>query len=162
MSRVILGIDPGLGGALAFLELGRGLRAVHDIPTLVGANGKTVLDMAGLFDLIAGDSDVIHVALEQVGARPGQGVSSVFRFGQVFGAIEMAVAAAQLPLMRVTPSKWKGRLGLSSDKGAARSRAVEIFPSHAESFRRVKDADRAEAALIASYAAGELSARGLL
>jgi len=86
-----------------------------------------------------------------VAARPGQSAPATFRFGQGYGAIEMALAAHKIPVQYVTPSQWKKHFGLSKDKGASRGLATQRFPSHASDFQRVKDDGRAEAALIALY-----------
>jgi len=94
--------------------------------------------------------------IEQVAAMRGQGVTSMFRFGQSYGATQMAVAAHKIPMQFVTPAKWKSYLGLSRDKGVSRSLASQRFPKQADLFKRVKDDGRAEAALLALY--GKLSA----
>ena len=91
--------------------------------------------------------------LEQVSAMPGQSAPATFRFGQGYGAIEMALAAHQIPVKYVTPSVWKKHFKLSKDKGASRGLATRHFPQHADAFARVKDDGRAEAALIALYGA---------
>lgn len=94
--------------------------------------------------------------LEQVHAMPKQGVSSTFRFGQCYGALQMAVVGHGYEVHDVTPQKWKKHFGLSNDKGVSRSVASQRFPQCAELFKRVKDDGRAEAALMALYGAEEL------
>lgn len=147
----IFGVDPGFSGAIAELrEDGR--LSVYDMPTVPGAKGKTELNHAAILDLLtAGIEDTTVMWLERVGARPNQGVSSMFRFGQQLGALEMAAAAQGLPLRFVTPATWKAHFGLSADKGVARGEAMRRFPAHAAQFSRAKDDGRAEATLIALY-----------
>ena len=127
---------------------------VEDMPVVPGAKGKTELSMRAAYELLATDGERAVVWLERVGARPGQGVSSMFRFGQQLGALEMAAAAHGHELRYVTPSVWKKYHGLSADKGVARGEAMNRFPLLAELFRRVKDDGRAEACLIALYGQG--------
>lgn len=152
---VVYGIDPGFTGAVAELYPEEGKLYVHDMPTLPGQKGKVELDCHSLLDLLSVGDPIwpgrSSVWLEKVGARPGQGVSSMFRFGQQLGALEMAAAANKHRLRWVTPTAWKKHFGLSADKGAARKVAMERFPANAASFARVKDDGRAEAALIALY-----------
>lgn len=151
---IVYGIDPGFSGAIAELHVQRGKLYVHDMPTVPGQKGKPELAMRPLFDLLEADAPAV-VWLEKVGARPGQGVSSMFRFGQQLGALEMAVAAHMHQLRYVTPAAWKKHFGLVADKGAARSIAMQRFPEQAQLFARVKDDGRAEAALIALYGADQ-------
>lgn len=152
---ILIGIDPGLTGAIAFLD-GDGLQAVWDMPTVTNAKGKPELSLHSLIAML--DHPGARVWLEKVGAMPGQGVSSMFRFGQVVGAIECACAANRLPVQYVTPAVWKKHFGLVKDKDAARGLALQRFPDAAQSFARKKDAGRAEAALIALYGAERASA----
>lgn len=148
----ILGIDPGFSGGVASLNLATGALNVFDMPVLTNKKGKTELNHLLLFELMAPPQDCqIMAVLEQVASRPGQGVSSTFRFGQGYGAIEMALAAHKIPVRYVTPTQWKKHFGLSKDKGASRGLATQRFPSHTKEFIRVKDDGRAEAALIAMY-----------
>lgn len=148
MSRIIIGVDPGFGGAVA--ALGDTFASVDDMPTVAGAKGKTELNHAALF-MLMDYVDPATVWLEKVGARPGQGVSSMFRFGQQVGAIEMAAAASGHELRYVTPATWKAYFGLSADKGVARGYAMKRFPHLADQLSRVKDDGRAEALLIALF-----------
>jgi len=91
--------------------------------------------------------------IEQVAAMRGQGVSSMFRFGEGYGMLQMGCAANKLPVQFVTPAKWKGYFGLSRDKGVSRGLAMQRFPDNASDFGRAKDDGRAEAALLCLYAA---------
>jgi crossover junction endodeoxyribonuclease RuvC len=151
---ILLGVDPGFSGALASLDPATGSLTVLDMPILTNRKGKTELDHIRLFEILRPPPDVqIHAYLELVASRPGQGAPATFRFGQGYGAIEMALAAHRIPVHYVTPSKWKSHFGLSKDKGASRGLAVQRFPKLAQEFSRVKDDGRAEAALIALYAA---------
>lgn len=151
--NVIFGIDPGFSGAVAEFWPMAGKLFIHDMPVAPGQKGKQELAMRPLFDLLdVGEGvNTATVWLEKVGARHGQGVSSMFRFGQQLGALEMAAAAWGHELRWVTPGAWKKHFGLTADKGAARKLAMQRFPSNATEFARVKDDGRAEAALIALY-----------
>lgn len=148
---VIFGIDPGFSGGIAEFWPHTGKLFIHDMPVAPGQKGKQELNMRRLFDLLDSGNYRAVVWLEKVGARPGQGVSSMFRFGQQLGALEMATAAWGHELRWVTPGAWKKHFGLSADKGAARKMAMDRFPDEADKFSRVKDDGRAEAALIALY-----------
>ena len=148
---IIVGIDPGFSGAVAFLWPNMKLE-IHDMPVLKNTKGKTELNLHILHELLTPEGDEPHMAvIEQVAAMRGQGVSSMFRFGETYGATQMAVAAHAMPIHYVTPAKWKGHFKLSRDKGVSRSVAIQRFPKNAADFSRVKDDGRAEAALIALY-----------
>lgn len=154
---LIIGVDPGFGGAVAIIDrtgLGH-LLTIHDMPTMPGAKGKNELNHADLFSKLScrASGSTTMMWLERVSARPGQGVSSMFRFGQQLGALEMAAAAHRHELYYVTPATWKAYFKLSADKGVARGEASRRFPDSAHLFTRVKDDGRAEAALIALYGA---------
>lgn len=159
---IVFGIDPGFSGAIAEYWPAEHRLYVHDMPTVPSQKGKAELNCHAVLDLLTTDGSLpVQVWCEKVGARPGQGVSSMFRFGQQLGALEMAVAANQHQLRWITPSKWKAHFGLSADKGAARKVAMERFPAVASQFARVKDDGRAEAALIALYGAEQVQGRAL-
>lgn len=149
---IILGIDPGLSGAVAGFDDGR-LLWVYDIPIFTlerGGKNKREVDIQQLADeIILEDAD--HAWLEQVGAMPGQGVTSMFAFGQTFGIIKGILAAKQIPMTLVTPQKWKGALKVPKDKDGARARASQLMPGDAASWRLKKHDGRAEAALIGYY-----------
>jgi crossover junction endodeoxyribonuclease RuvC len=145
---LIFGVDPGFSGAIA--GIGDGFAFVVDMPTVPGAKGKTELNHGQVLGSLQCGSESV-VWLERVGARPGQGVSSMFRFGQQLGALEMAVACHGHVLRYVTPAVWKAYFGLSADKGTARGYAIKRFPALADQLTRAKDDGRAEALLIALY-----------
>jgi len=127
------------------------------MPVYQNVKGKTEINLYELHEILEPETDEPHMAIiEQVAAMRGQGVTSMFRFGQSYGVTQMAVAAHKIPMQFVTPAKWKSYLGLSRDKGVSRSLASQRFPKQADLFKRVKDDGRAEAALLALY--GKLSA----
>lgn len=149
----IIGIDPGLSGAIAYLY--DDIIATYDMPTFEVIKAKKKrreVDTVQLAEIIS-EMNPEQVILEQVGAMPGQGVTSMFNFGRSYGAVEGVVGALQIPLTRVTPQRWKSALRLSKDKGESRRRATELFPQYADQWKRVKDDGRAEAALLAWYLA---------
>ena len=123
MAKLYLGIDPGLSGALAFFSPG-GAMEVFDMPThTVKSNGKNrrKIDFHGLAAIVRDRAAFIHAGLiEEVNAMPGQGVTSMFSFGKAAGAVEMALAALQVPYDMVTPQKWKKALRVTSNKDEAR------------------------------------------
>lgn len=150
---MIVGIDPGFSGAIALLNPFTRYLEVHDMPVLPNKTSKTVLDFTRLVGLLVPPRGVRTVAMvEQVSAMPGQGVSSMFRFGQCLGAIEATVHGHGYEVYYATPSKWKKHFGLSSDKDTSRGLAKQRFPAQAYLFDRKMDDGRAEAALLALYA----------
>jgi len=154
---VFVGIDPGFTGAIAFYWPDSNSVEVHDMPVYKNIKGKTELNLYELHKILKPEGDEPHhVILEQVSAVRGNGVSSMFRFGQAYGATQMAIAAHKLPMTLVTPAKWKSYLGLNKDKGLSRSLASQRWPAQADLFKRVKDDGRSEACLLALY--GKLTA----
>lgn len=145
----IIGIDPGLGGAVAIL--GSREAIVFDTPTItVGKKREyNVPEMADILRCWRPD----HVYIEKVHSMPKQGVASSFNFGKGFGLWLGIVAALGVPYTLVTPQRWKGKMldGQRRGKGDARLRATQLFPELADSLTRVKDDGRAEALLIAAY-----------
>lgn len=141
----IVGIDPGQTGAVAAITHDGQLLWVEDMPD--GLSGVAV--GAWLAELLRHEATLAVV--EQVGAMPGNGSVSMFKFGTSYGSILGALGALAVPTILVRPAVWKRRLGLTSDKNASRQRATERWPEMADLFRRVKDDGRAEAALIALY-----------
>ena len=98
------------------------------------------------------DKKEIKVIIEQVSAMPGQGVTSMFNFGQSYGILKGICSAMQLPMYFVRPAKWKKYFNLiNSEKDASRTKAIEIFPYFSENLSKKKDPNKADAILIASY-----------
>ena len=129
----ILGIDPGLSGAIAILEKKKVLN-LFDMPVMPeGKKNKKQLNSAQLVNIIRENSigdEEIAVVVEQVNAMPGQGVTSMFNFGQTFGAIKGVCAALNLPIFFVRPSKWKKYFELiNSSKDSSRTKVIEMYPS---------------------------------
>lgn len=148
---MILGIDPGLSGALALYRADGSLE-IADMPTL--QLKKRVINEYALARIIDDWSgSVREVWLEQVGVRPGEGAVGAFAFGRGYGLIRGLCAASFLPIVDVAPATWKRALKLTGDKDAARAQASALFPAYASQFVRKKDDGRAEAALIALHGA---------
>jgi crossover junction endodeoxyribonuclease RuvC len=150
---MIVGIDPGLGGALAVLAPDGTLQALRDTPVLVlrtSRGTKQEYDIPGLVALLAPYSGPqSHVLIEESQAMPGQGVRSMWTIGYGYGLWLGVLAALQLPHTRIRPFVWKRALGLGKDKEQARGRAIQLFPQ--ADLRRRKDHGRAEALLLAYY-----------
>lgn len=148
---MIVGVDPGASGAVALLE-GSNLVQVFDMPTVEEViNGKKRNRVAPwiLVEELAGYRDQIDVAfVERVGAMPGQGVSSMFAFGEALGIIRGVFAGMYVPCHLVPPAKWKRDLKVPAGKDGSRSMAAQLWPRLAGEFKRVRDDGRAEAALI--------------
>jgi crossover junction endodeoxyribonuclease RuvC len=142
---LVCGIDPGLHGAIAFLSGDCRNPRFYDMPT-VGkeANPSQISEI-----LLKENPDV--VVLESVFAHPKQGVSSVWRFAHCVGILQGVIAASGLPLVRVSPARWKRDLRLSSDKEMCRQRAIDLWPEASNSLKLKKDSDRAEAVLLAYW-----------
>lgn len=144
---IIMGIDPGISGAVAFYFPVVCRIAVDDVP--VAGGEINVHELARQIRIHRPNMAVI----ERVGAMPGQGVTSSFNFGRSYGDVRGAIGALDVPMHFVTPQKWKKHFGLSADKEESRLRAIRLFPNAAESFKLKKHDGRAEAALIALYGA---------
>ena len=149
----IFGIDPGYTGAIAIYWPEANKLEMHDMPIMLNHAGKNIIDCHALLNILEPATKTRFAVVERVGSMPGQGVSSVFRFGEGYGMLQACIAANKHPMHFVTPAKWKGHFGLNRDKGVSRSKAMERFPEYAQLFSRVKDDGRAEAALIALYGA---------
>jgi|TARA_B100000780_G_scaffold85635_1_gene58776 crossover junction endodeoxyribonuclease RuvC len=151
----IVGIDPGLSGAIAILEDNK-IKELFDMPVMPdGKKNKRQLNSALLVKLIKDNiknlEDTIMV-VEQVNAMPGQGVTSMFNFGQTFGAIKGICAALGLPIFFVRPAKWKKHFELiNSSKDASRTKAIEMYPSISEQLSKKKDVNKSDAILIARF-----------
>ncbi|NHN85889.1 hypothetical protein GOB93_14735 [Acetobacter musti] len=154
MTRTIAAIDPGKTGAIAILSDRGDLIEVLDMPTApVTVSGKIRhIVSAPLLATMLRAHDPAEVWLERVGARPAEGAVGAFAFGRGVGVIEGVTAALGKPLSLVTPAEWKRATRTPANKDSARARAMQLFPTAADQFKRVKDDGRAEAALIGLYA----------
>ena len=151
----IIGIDPGLSGAIAILEDNKVL-SIFDMPVMAeGKKNKRQLNSAQLVDIIKENiklNDDIAVVVEQVNAMPGQGVTSMFNFGQTFGAIKGVCAALKLPIFFVRPSKWKKHFDLlNSSKDSSRTKVIEMYPALSNQLTKKKDVNKSDAILIARF-----------
>jgi len=151
----IIGIDPGLSGGIAVLENNKVLD-IFDMPVMSeGKKNKRQLNSAQLVKLIKDNiskNEEVSVVVEQVNAMPGQGVTSMFNFGQTFGAIKGVCAALGLPIFFVRPAKWKKHFELiNSSKDSSRTKAIEMYPSLSDNLARKKDVNKSDAILIARF-----------
>ena len=152
----IIGIDPGITGSICFFQDGKILDVV-EMPTMTeGKKNKKQVNGAQIYNeflkRVNKKDDQIRVVIEQVSAMPGQGVTSMFNFGQSFGVIKGVCAAMQLPIYFVRPVKWKKHFELiNSQKDASRVKAIEMFPKFSSMLSRKKDTNKADAILIANY-----------
>tara|TARA_X000000950_G_scaffold141244_1_gene175338 strand:+ start:240 stop:737 length:498 start_codon:yes stop_codon:yes gene_type:complete len=153
---LIIGIDPGISGSICFFKEGR-IEDVIEMPVMTdGKKNKKQVNGAQIYNEISkrlnNDHQNIRVIIEQVSAMPGQGVTSMFNFGQSFGIIKGICSAMQLPMFFVRPAKWKKYFNLiNSQKDASRTKAIEIFPYFSAHLSRKKDSNKADAILIASF-----------
>ena len=151
----VVGIDPGLNGAIAILE-DKKVLSIIDMPVMAdGKKNKRQLNNAQLAEILRkniSDDDEISVVVEQVNAMPGQGVTSMFNFGQTFGAIKGVCAALKLPIFFVRPSKWKKYFELiNSSKDSSRTKAIEMYPYLSDQLAKKKDVNKSDAILIARF-----------
>ena len=154
---LIIGIDPGIKGALCFFKNGK-ILDVFDMPTMpVGKKNKSQVNGSQIYNeihkrIINEDKKDIKVVIEQVSAMPGQGVTSMFNFGQSFGVLKGIFSAMQIPMDFVSPVKWKKYYNLiNTQKDSSRTKAIEFFPYISSQLSRKKDANKADAILIASF-----------
>ena len=154
---LLIGIDPGISGSICFFEDGKILE-VLDMPIMVdGKKNKKQVNGAQIYNEILkrinkSEKEKIRVIIEQVSAMPGQGVTSMFNFGQSFGILKGICSAMQLPMYFVRPAKWKKYFGLiNSEKDASRTKAIEMFPYFSSQLSKKKDSNKADAILIASF-----------
>ena len=152
---IVFGIDPGVSGALSIYE-NKKLKEVIDMPTMSeGKKNKKQINAAQLSLEIKQRINVSSetaVVIEHVTAMPGQGVTSMFNFGQSFGVIKGICSALTLPIYFVRPVKWKKHFNLiGSSKDASRTKAIELFPSFSNDMAKKKDANKADAILIGRY-----------
>ncbi|MDC3068816.1 crossover junction endodeoxyribonuclease [Candidatus Pelagibacter sp.] len=153
---LIIGIDPGISGSICFFKDGRILEVIEMPVMTEGKKNKKQVNGAQIYNeflkRIDKKDDEIRVVIEQVSAMPGQGVTSMFNFGQSFGILKGICSAMQLPMFFVRPAKWKKYFNLiNSQKDASRTRAIEIFPYFSTQLSKKKDSNKADAILIASF-----------
>ena len=154
---LVIGIDPGISGSICFFQDGK-IIDVLEMPTMIeGKKNKKQVNGSQIFNEISYrikeiDKKDIKVVIEQVSAMPGQGVTSMFNFGQSFGILKGICSAMQLPMYFVRPAKWKKYFNLiNSEEDASRTRAIEVFPYFSSQLSRKKDSNKADAILIASF-----------
>ena len=151
----IIGIDPGLSGAIAVMHDKKVIN-MYDMPVMAeGKKNKRQLNSSQLVNIIKEniheDEETI-VVVEQVNAMPGQGVTSMFNFGQTFGAIKGVCAALKLPIFFVRPSKWKKYFELiNSSKDASRTKVIEMYPTLSGQLAKKRDVNKSDAILIAKF-----------
>ena len=154
---IIIGIDPGITGAISVLE-NKQVIEVYDTPTMIdGKKNKRQVNGAQVTNIIKEslnkdkDKEVV-VVVEHVNAMPGQGVTSMFNFGQSFGVLKGICSAMQLPMHFVRPAKWKKHFNLiKTNKDASRTKVIQIYPGVSSKLSRKKDSNKADAILIARY-----------
>ena len=154
---LVIGIDPGISGSICFFQDGKIIDVV-EMPTMTeGKKNKKQVNGSQIFNEIFErinkiDKKNIKVVIEQVSAMPGQGVTSMFNFGQSYGILKGICSAMQLPMYFIRPAKWKKYFNLiNTEKDASRTRAIEIFPYFSSQLSRKKDSNKADAILIASF-----------
>jgi len=154
---LIIGIDPGISGSLCFFQDGKIIDLVEMPNMPEGKKNKRQVNGAQIYNEISSrikgfKKEDIKIIIEQVSAMPGQGVTSMFNFGQSFGVLKGICSAMQLPMYFVRPAKWKKYFNLiNSKKDASRTKAIEIFPYISDQLSRKKDSNKADAILIASF-----------
>ncbi len=152
---IIFGIDPGVSGAISVLE-NKKIIDIYDMPTMIDGkknkkqvNGSQVTNI--IKERLSSEKEII-VVVEHVNAMPGQGVTSMFNFGQSFGVIKGICSALNLPIYFVRPTKWKKYFNLiKTNKDASRTKVIEVYPEISSKLSRKKDSNRADAILIARY-----------
>ena len=154
---LIIGIDPGISGSICFFENGKVIDIV-EMPSMAdGKKHKRQVNGAQIYNEISLrikniNKKDIRVVIEQVSAMPGQGVTSMFNFGQSFGVLKGICSAMQLSMYFVRPAKWKKYFNLiNSEKDASRTKAIQIFPYISSELSKKKDANKADAILLASF-----------
>ena len=154
---LIIGIDPGITGSICFFDDGKIIDVVEMPNMAEGKKNKRQVNGAQIYHEIYKriknlEKKDIKVVIEQVAAMPGQGVTSMFNFGQSFGVLKGICAAMQIPMYFVRPAKWKKYFNLiNSEKDASRTKAIEIFPHFSAQLSRKKDSNKADAILISSF-----------
>ena len=150
---LIIGIDPGISRSICFFEDGKVLDIVEMPSMAEGKKNKKQVNGSQIYNEIFSRIKKINkanvkVVIEQVSAMPGQGVTSMFNFGQSFGVLKGICSAMQLSVYFVRPVKWKKYFNLiNSEKDASRTKAIEIFPYISSQLSRKKDSNKADAIL---------------
>jgi crossover junction endodeoxyribonuclease RuvC len=157
---MILSFDPGVHGAIAALADSE-VVLLENLPTHVltakGKGDRAELDIHTLHTMIAGLGPIEHAFVEKVGARPGQGVTSMYRFGQAVGSIYATLVVMGIPITHVLPQAWQRHHGIGPTPDAARQRAVQLYPAIAPRLARKVDSNKADALLIACYGRATLT-----
>lgn len=148
---MILGIDPGISGALAWISRDGHLIDVEDMP-IVRIRDRNRIMAAELARMLRARI-LDFIIIEQVGSRPGEGTAGAFAFGYGAGLLEGVAAGLGIPVHMATPATWKKRAGVPAEKNGARMMACRYWPGASEKFKRVRDDGRAESALLARWAA---------
>ena len=154
---LVIAIDPGISGSICFFKEGKVVDVIEMPNMAEGKKNKRQVNGAQIYNEISlriknFSKEEIKVVIEQVSAMPGQGVTSMFNFGQSFGVLKGICSAMQLPMYFVRPAKWKKYFNLiNSEKDASRTKAIQIFPYISAQLSRKKDANKADAILIASF-----------
>lgn len=153
--QYIIGIDPGASGAIAILDSSGKLVRVFDMPIIEVKVGKAIKRRVAPYflqdELQLYANEGARAVVEQVGAMPGQGVSSMFAFGEAFGLVKGVLAGMRITTATVIPGRWKKDLKVNASKDGSRALAASLWPDMAGEFKWVKDDGRAEAALIAHW-----------
>ena len=153
--QYIIGIDPGASGAIAILDGSGKLVRGFDMPIIEVKVGKAIKRRVAPYflqdELQLYAIEGARAVVEQVGAMPGQGVSSMFAFGEAFGLVKGVLAGMKITTATVIPGRWKKDLKVNASKDGSRALAASLWPDMAGEFKRVKDDGRAEAALIAHW-----------
>ena len=154
---LIIGIDPGISGSICFFEDGK-IIDVIEMPTMAdGKKNKRQVNGSQIYNEISKKlqntkKNDVRVIIEHVSAMPGQGVTSMFNFGQSFGILKGICSAMQLPMYFVRPAKWKKYFNLiNSEKDASRTKVIEMFPYFSSQLSKKKDSNKADAILIANF-----------
>jgi len=152
---IIFGIDPGISGAISILE-NKKVIDIFDMPTMIdGKKNKRQVNGSQVTNIIKeklnGNKEIV-VVVEHVNAMPGQGVTSMFNFGQSFGVLKGICAALSIPIYLVRPAKWKKHFNLiNTNKDASRTKVIQTYPEISSQLSRKKDSNKADAILIARY-----------
>ena len=152
---IIIGVDPGISGAICILKSGK-IEELYDMPTMIdGKKNKRQVNGAEITNILQkelANEQEAKVVIEQVSAMPGQGVTSMFNFGQSFGVLKGICAALKIPVYFIRPLKWKKYFNLiKTHKDASRTKVIEAFPYISSKISKKKDSNKADAILIARF-----------